>query len=97
MAEHIVPRRVYVAVWVALIILTWVTTYVSTLDLGAFNGPVALIIACLKMTLVILFFMHVKYSTRLTWLIVLAAFFWLGILLTLSMNDYLARHFLNYP
>lgn len=97
MAEHIVPRRVYVLVWVALLILTVLTTYAATVDLGVLNGAVALTIACLKMTMVILFFMHVKYSTRLTWLIVLAAFFWLGILLTLTMNDYLARHFLNYP
>lgn len=97
MAEHIVPRRVYVLVWVALIILTWLTTWVSTVNLGAFNPVVALLIACTKMLLVILFFMHVKYSTRLTWLIVLAAFFWFSIMITLTLNDYLARHFLNYP
>lgn len=97
MAEHIVPRRVYVLVWVALIILTWLTTWVSTVNLGAFNPAVALAIACTKMLLVVLFFMHVKYSTRLTWLIVLAAFFWFGIMITLTLNDYLARHFLNYP
>lgn len=97
MAEHIVPRRVYVLVWVALIILTWLTTFVATVDLGVMNPVVALVIACTKMLLVILFFMHVKYSTRLTWLIVLAAFFWFGIMITLTLNDYLARHFLNYP
>jgi cytochrome c oxidase subunit 4 len=97
MSEHIVPRRIYVLVWVALLLLTLLTTFAATVDLGVLNGPVALTIACLKMTLVILFFMHVKYSTRLTWLIILAAFFWLGILLTLTMNDYLTRHFLNYP
>ncbi len=97
MAEHIVPRRTYVLVWITLCILTVATTLVATLDLGIFNGIVALIIAVTKMLLVILFFMHVKYSTRVTWLVVIASFFWLGILITLSMNDYLARRFLIYP
>lgn len=97
MSEHIVPRRTYIAVWVTLIILTWLTTFVATVDLGVFNPVVALVIACTKMMLVILFFMHVKYSTKLTWLVVIASFFWLGIMLTLTLNDYLARHFLNYP
>ncbi len=63
---------------------------------GALNTVVALAIACTKATLVVLFFMHVKYSTRLTWAVVLGSVFWLFILLALTFNDYLTRHILTY-
>ena len=69
--HHIVPKRIYFAVFFALIVLTWVTTYVSTVDLGRWNIFVALAIAIFKASLVVLFFMHVWYSTRLTKMIVM--------------------------
>ena len=66
-------------------------------DLGVFNTPVALTIACTKALLVVLFFMHVRYGTRLTWVVVSAGFFWLGILIVLTMSDYLSRGWLGLP
>ena len=98
-AEHIVPKRIYFAIWIALLVLTVVTAYVSTLNLHvvwglhdiSLNAVVALLIASLKASLVVLFFMHVKYSPRLTAVVVFAGVFWLLILMTLSMADYLTR------
>ncbi|HUK86828.1 MAG TPA: cytochrome C oxidase subunit IV family protein [Terriglobales bacterium] len=98
-AEHIVPKRTYFAIWTALLILTGITAYVSTLNLHvvsglhdiSLNAAAALLIASLKASLVVLFFMHLKYSPRLTAVVVFAAIFWLAILLTLSMADYLTR------
>jgi cytochrome c oxidase subunit 4 len=69
---------------------------IAFLDLGAMNTVAALAIATFKAVLVILFFMHVKYSTRLTWAVVLGGIFWLGILLTLTMSDYLTRGWRTY-
>ena len=66
------------------------------LDLGPFNTVAALVIAVFKATLVVLFFMHVKYSTRLTWAVVVGSVFWLGILLVLTMSDYLTRAWRTY-
>jgi len=98
-AEHIVPKRTYFAIWMALVILTGVTAYVSTLNLHvvrglndiSLNAGAALLIASLKASLVVLFFMHVKYSPRLTAVVIFAAIFWLVLLLALSMADYLTR------
>ena len=66
-------------------------------DLGALNTPVALTIAVLKALLVILFFMHVKDSPRLTWLVVASGFVWLGIMIALTLSDYLSRGWLPMP
>ena len=98
-AEHIVPKRTYFAIWIGLVILTGLTAYVSTLNLHvvwglrdiSLNAVVALLIASLKASLVVLFFMHVKYSPRLTAVVVFAGIFWLLLLMTLSMADYLTR------
>lgn len=95
MSEHIVPPKVYYMVFAALIALTATTTAVAFVDLGVFNPVVALVIAVIKGLLVILFFMHVRYSTRLTAIILVAAFFWLGILLFLTLNDYFARNWIG--
>ena len=82
---------------IALLMLgTAITVWVAYLDLGPLNTVVALGIACTKATLVVLFFMHVKYSTRLTWAVVCGSVFWLFILLALTYNDYLTRHILTY-
>ena len=91
MSEHIVPTRVYYLIFAALMVGTYLTVQAAFIDLGAFNTVVALAIACVKGTLVILFFMHVKYSTRLTWAVVVGSIFWLGILLALTFSDYLTR------
>ena len=89
--HHIVPKRVYFAVFAALIVLTWVTTYISTVDLGRWNIFVALAIAIFKASIVALFFMHVWYSTRLTKMIVMCSVFWLILLLFLTMADFWTR------
>jgi cytochrome c oxidase subunit IV len=96
MAEHIVPRRVYYLIFAALMIGTYITVQVSYFDLGALNAIVALTIAVAKATLVVLFFMHVRYSTRLTWVVVVGSVFWLGILLALTFSDYLTRAWRTY-
>jgi cytochrome c oxidase subunit 4 len=94
--HHIVPRSTYFTVFAILMLGTAITVWVAFLDLGPLNSIVALGIACTKAALVVLFFMHVKYSTRLTWMVVAGSVFWLFILLALTFNDYLTRHILTY-
>ena len=94
---HIVPVRIYIAIFLSLIILTAVTVAVAFIDLGAGSDVVALAIASLKATLVALYFMHVKYSTRLTWLTVIGGVFWLLLLLGLVYSDYWSRGWLGVP
>jgi cytochrome c oxidase subunit IV len=92
MSEHIVSSKVYYAIWIVLLVLTGLTAWVATVDLGRFNTIVALVIASGKAVLVVLFFMHVKYtSEKLTKIVVISALFWLLILLALSMADYATR------
>jgi cytochrome c oxidase subunit 4 len=82
----------YFAVFTALLVGTALTVFAATLDLGPFNAPVALAIATVKATLVALFFMHVYHaSERLTKLVVIAALFFLFLLLGLTMSDYATR------
>jgi cytochrome c oxidase subunit IV len=87
----VTPVRTYVLIWLTLTILTFVTFYVSTIPLGAFNIVVALGIAAFKMSLVIWFFMHVRTDNPLTKLFVFAGFFWIGILLVMTLGDYFSR------
>lgn len=94
MSEHIVPLRVYLAVFAALLVLTALTVWVAYLDLGALNTPIALTIAVTKGLLVVLFFMHVRYGTRLTWVFAAAGFFWLAILFMFTLADYYSRDML---
>jgi len=91
MNGHVVPVKTYLAVFVALICFTLLTTAAAFVDMGRMNTVVALAIAVTKMLLVILFFMHVKYSPGLTRIVVLAGFFWLAILVALSLADELTR------
>ena len=92
MSEHIMSSKLYYGIWIALMILTVVTATVATVDLGPFNTIVALVIATSKALLVILFFMHVKYtSEKLTKVVIIASIFWLLILLFLSLTDYSTR------
>ena len=91
-AEPIIPVRIYVMVFLSLIALTITTTAVAFIDLGAqWNSAVALAIAVIKALLVILFFMHVRYSRPLMWVFVGVGFFWLAILFTLTLADYATR------
>lgn len=91
MPEHVTSRKVYFLVFAALMVLTIVTWLVAQVDLGWANNVVALTIAVTKALLVLLFFMHVRYSSRMTILTAAAGFFWLVILIGLTLNDYLTR------
>ncbi len=97
MSEHIVPVKTYVTIFVVLMCLAALTTAVAFVDLGAMNTVIALVIAATKMILVMLFFMHVKYGSRLTKLAILAAFFWLALLLSLTLTDEFTRHWTPTP
>jgi cytochrome c oxidase subunit IV len=96
MSEHIVPRKVYFTIYAILMVCTLLTVQIAYLDLGALNTVAALVIAIVKATLVILFFMHVRYSTKLTWLVVAGSVLWLGILLAITLGDYLTRGWRTY-
>jgi cytochrome c oxidase subunit IV len=93
---HVVPTRVYYVIFGILMICTALTVGIAFVDLGPLNVIAALAIAVFKATLVVLFFMHVKYSTRLTWAVVAGSVFWLFILIALTMGDYLTRSWRTY-
>lgn len=95
MREHIVSPRTYYAIFVALVVLTVATWSIAKLDLGKMNAVVALTIAVIKGTLVVLYFMHVRYSSRLTWVFVAAGFFWLAIMVALTLSDFMTRGWLT--
>ena len=97
MAGHVSPKSTYYAIFAALMVGTAITVAVAFVNLGSFNFPVAIGIALTKATLVILFLMHAKYSSRLTKLFVGTAFFFLAILLGLTMTDVLSRGLKTYP
>ena len=84
----------YYAVFLALIVGTVLTYAAAKVDMGPLNNVVMLTIACTKATLVILFFMHVRWSSHLTWIVVVSGFFWLLILFSFTMGDYLSREWL---
>jgi len=92
MSEHIMSSKFYYTIWIALLGLTVITAAVAFVDLGPFNVVLALVIATVKALLVVLFFMHVKYtSEKLTKIVIVSAIFWLFLLLALSMADYTTR------
>ena len=86
--------RVYVAVFAALVVLTLATVAVSYVDLGPASVVVALSIAFTKAVLVVLFFMHLRESSGLVWVVAGGGFFWLAILIALTMSDVLTRGWL---
>jgi cytochrome c oxidase subunit 4 len=96
-SDHIVSPRVYVAVFLALMVLTGLTVFAATVDLGGWNTPVALLIAVTKAVLVVLFFMHVKYSSRLVTLAVGAAILWLLLMIAGVIADYVSRGWVGTP
>ena len=91
MSEHIVPRKTYFSVFGALLVFTALTVFAANINFGRMNDVIAITIAVTKMMLVLLFFMHVRYSSRLIWVIVASMFFWLLILLSLTLTDYTSR------
>jgi cytochrome c oxidase subunit 4 len=93
--HHIVPLGLYALIGIILLVMTGVTYWVATLNLGPFNTIVALSIASFKATLVVLIFMHVKYtSEKLTKAVIASAIFFLMLLLTLSLADFGTRAWL---
>ncbi len=95
--SHISSKRLFYTIFVSLIILTGLTVFVARQDFGAMNTPVALAIAGLKATLVILYFMGVRYNTPLTKVVAASGFVWLIILFGMTMGDYLTRSWLGFP
>lgn len=94
MAQHIVPRHIYYRIFGVLLALTALTVGVAFADLGPLNPLIALTIAAAKALLVMLFFMHVRYSPHLIWIYVAAGVIWLGHLILFTMSDYLTRGWL---
>ena len=93
--DHVVPITIYIGVFLALMVGTGLTVAASYVDLGIWNTPVAMLIAITKASLVVFFFMHLKYSSRLLWLWLGAALFFLVLLIMGVESDYLARLYLN--
>jgi len=97
MSEVIVPKKTYVLVWGSLLILLALTVGVAYVHLGWFNAAAAFGIAALKALIIILFFMHVRYSPKVVWLVVMAGFVWLGMLFLWALTDYLTRGYMPAP
>ena len=91
MSGHVAPKSLYYLIFLALMIGTGLTVLVAKFDLGPLNNIVMRSVACTKALLVILFFMHVRWSSRLTWVIAGSGFFWLLILFSITMADYMSR------
>lgn len=95
MSEHIVSKKLYFTIFSALMVLTVITVAIAVVDLGRLNTIVALTIAVIKALLVVLYFMHVRYSSKLTWAFVGAGLFWLIILIAFTLSDYMSRSWLS--
>ena len=91
MTGHLVPRKVYYMIFTTLLALTALTVAVSYVDLGPMNSLVAMTIACVKATLVVLYFMHARYSERLTHVVIASSLVFLAILVFLLLADYVSR------
>jgi cytochrome c oxidase subunit IV len=96
MSEKVLGPQTYYRVFAALIALTFATVTVGFIDIGQWHVTVGLAFGVAKASLVILFFMHLIHSTRLTIVVALAGLFWLGILIVLTMADYATRDWLSY-
>jgi cytochrome c oxidase subunit IV len=96
MSEHIVSIKVYGAIFLALMVGTALTVWAGLHDFpGQLNVIIALTIAVIKATLVVLYFMHVRYSSKLIWVVFASALFWLAILFALTFSDYWTRGWLQ--
>jgi cytochrome c oxidase subunit 4 len=91
MSGHVAPKSLYYLIFAALMVGTVLTVLVARFDLGPFNNIVMLTVACAKALLVVLFFMHVRWGTRLTMVVAASGFFWLLILFSITMADYMSR------
>ncbi len=94
---HIAPISMYLAIFGALMAGTAITVAVAYVDLGFFNTAVALGVAVTKATLVVLYFMHVRWASRLTWVVIVGSLFWLMLMFTIGMTDYLSRGWMGVP
>src|SRR5262245_3426525 len=97
MSGHVMPRKVYYTIFASLIVLTAVTVLVSRVDLGPLNTVVALGIASLKASLVLLYFMHLRYTGKFVWVCVGAGLAWLALLLLVTLSDYATRSWIGLP
>jgi cytochrome c oxidase subunit 4 len=97
MSEHIIEKKIYYSVFGGLMALLGTTVAIAYIHLGKLNMIAALSIAVIKAVLIIHYFMHVRYSSRLLWIFVCAGFFWLGIMFALSFSDFLTRGWLPLP
>ena len=95
--DHVIAPRAYFAVFGALLVLLVATVTAARVDLGFLNTPIALTIAIGKMILVLLYFMHLRYSNRLNWVIAAGGFFWLAIMIGGTMDDVISRGWLGFP
>ena len=89
--NHVLPLKTYLVVFGALLVLTGVTVGVAAIDLGPLGTPVALAVAMFKVTIVVLWFMHVKFSSRLVWIAAVGSLYWLLILFAFVIGDYMTR------
>lgn len=94
-AEHGGGLKLYFAVFAALLVGTWLTVWVAGRDFGVWNTPIALAIACTKAALVLLYFMHVRWSSRVVWMAAAIGFVFLLILLAFTVSDYATREWLE--
>jgi cytochrome c oxidase subunit 4 len=90
-SEHIVSPKIYLTIFLTLMAGTAATVWAAYQNFGAFNIVIALAIATFKATLVVLYFMHARYSPKRTQLVVICAVFWLAIMLALTLSDYSTR------
>jgi cytochrome c oxidase subunit 4 len=97
MPGHVVPKKLYVLVFAALIVFTGLTTGVAFINLGQWNTVVALAIAVSKASLVVLFFMHLRWSSGLMRMVLLSAFVWFAILVALTLSDEFTRQWTPVP
>ena len=96
MSEHIVSVKVYITIFLVLLVGTALTVLAAFMNFpGRLNTIIALTIATVKATFVVLYFMHVRYSSRLVWVIVASALFWMAILFAFTFSDYLTRDVLS--
>ena len=95
--HHVVPISTYLLVFFALMILLVLTLAAAAVDLGPLNIVIAVSIALIKAVLIVLYFMHVKFSSRLIQIFVSSAFIWLAILFVLALSDYVSRGWLPVP
>jgi cytochrome c oxidase subunit 4 len=97
MTEHIVTKKQYALIFAILMLLTFATTVIGMIDLGRLNVVVALVIATIKALLVVLFFMHIYWSSKLNKLVVVSGVVWLALLLWLTLTDIFSRGWLPFP